>query len=190
MIRFSRRFEQEVTMMSNSKGLFLIVALMILMLSGSAFAQKRTTKRPVRRAPAKVSTVPPLDVRAAREKVDNQLANVNRFIDVLGPIAQGIEDLDAQAGTKPLSKTAADSNAANKRKVVGAIRNLKIGISQLESEFRTKASLAKYLPQISGMTDLMAQAEDLAIAGKFVASKDPLRGVAGKLTDTLGVMPR
>lgn len=74
--------------------------------------------------------------------------------------------------------------------MVGAIRNLKIGISQLESEFRTKASLAKYLPQISGMTDLMAQAEDLAIAGKFVASKDPLRGVAGKLTDTLGVMPR
>jgi hypothetical protein len=30
----------------------------------------------------------------------------------------------------------------------------------------------------------------LALAGKFVAAKDPLRDVTAKLTDTLAVMPR
>ena len=59
-----------------------------------------------------------------------------------------------------------------------------------ETEFRTKPVLQKYLPSIDGITDLSAASEDSAIAGKFVAAKDPLRDISKKLADTLAVLPR
>ncbi|KXJ98406.1 MAG: hypothetical protein UZ17_ACD001002761 [Acidobacteria bacterium OLB17] len=74
--------------------------------------------------------------------------------------------------------------------MIAAIRNLRVGIAELESDFRTKTSLRKYLPTIQGSTDLVASSEDLALAGKFVAAKDPLRDVLKKLIDTLNVMPQ
>lgn len=173
---------------------FQIAILSLLTLAifiGPANAQRKTTKKAAAKPPAATpKIVPPLEVRAAREKVDNQLANVNRFIDVMGPIAIGIETLDESAKAKPLPKATADKNEANKQNVVTAIRNLKAGITDLESEFRTKPALQKYLPTIQGITDLMSASEDSAIAGKFVASKEPLRGVAKKLTDTLAILPR
>lgn len=166
----------------------LLIAMTIL--AGAANAQKKTPKKPVPKKPPVTKTVvPPLEVRVAREKVDTQLANVNRFVDVLGPIAQAIETLDASNAVKKLPPETVAKNEANKAKVVEAIRNLKAGLATLESEFRTKASLAKYLPSIEGITDLAAASEDSAIAGKFVAAKEPLRDVAKKLTDTLAAMP-
>src|SRR5258708_28495174 len=163
--------------------------LLLVLFTGAASAQRKPVRKtPVKKAP--VTVVPPLDVRAGREKVDNQLANVNTFVDRLGPIAQSIEDLDESAKAKPLSKAAADKNEANKQKVILAIRNLRAGLTDLETEFRTKPVLQKYIPNIQGITELAAQSEDLAIAGKFVASKEPLRNVALKLTDTLKALPQ
>src|SRR5947209_20117154 len=110
---------------------FSVMFVTVLALfAGVAEAQKK--KPPVKKPPATV--VPPLEVRAGREKVDIQLANVNRFIDVLGPIAQGIEALDESAREKPLSKAANDQNEANKKKVIAAIRNLRDGLANLASE--------------------------------------------------------
>lgn len=160
-----------------------------LMLAGAASAQK---SRPRRAQPAKppVSKVAPLDVRTAREKVEIQRSNVSLFIDVLGPIAQAIENADAAARAGRLSPSAVQKNEQDKRRVIAAIRNLRVGIAELESDFRTKTSLRKYLPTIQGSTDLVASSEDLALAGKFVAAKDPLRDVLKKLIDTLNVMPQ
>ena len=163
--------------------------LLLSLFAGVGDAQTRKTRKRTVKKSSAVKTIPPLEVRAAREKVANQLDNVKLFVDVLGPIAQGIEKLDASAKTKPLSKTTADQNEANKKKVIAAVRNLKDGLTSLETEFRTKAVLQKYLPNIQGITDLAADSEDMAIAGKFVASKEPLRSVAEKLTDTLALIP-
>ena len=189
MIKFLRVFEQDGKFMKHLK-VFALVSLSLALFTGAANAQRKTTKKSTAKKPTVTKTViPPLDVRAAREKVTNQQANVNRFIDVLGPIAQGIETLDDSAKTKPLPKVTADRNEANKHKVIVAIRNLKAGLSDLETEFRTKPVLQKYLASIQGITDLAAQAEDSAIAGKFIAAKEPLRNAAQKLTDTLTALP-
>lgn len=171
---------------------FAAIALISTALfAGAAYAQNKTKRKPVTKKPPVTKTVVPLlEVRVAREKVDTQLENVNRFVDVLGPIAQAIETLDASNATKRLPQPTIDKNEVNKKKVIEAIRNLKTGLSTLESEFRTKSVLKKYLLNIQGITDLAAQTEDLAIAGKFVAAKEPLRDVAQKLTDTLATMPR
>jgi hypothetical protein len=168
------------------------LAAMVLMaftlFAGAADAQRKPVRKtPVKKPPA---TVPPLDVRAAREKVDVQLADVNVFIDKLAATAQNIETADADAKAGRLSAATTKKIEGYKASFVESIRNIKAGLSTLESEFRTKTTLQKYLPTIQGITDLAAHSEDLAIAGKFVAAKDPLRDITKKLTDTLAVLPK
>lgn len=165
-----------------------IVSLAIVFV-GSADAQRK----PIRRVPPKqpvIAVIPPLDVRTAREKVENQYENLNLFVDRLGPIAQAIETLDASAAAKRLPQKAVNQNEVNKQRVVVAIRELKQGLINLESEFRAKPALQKYLVSIQGLTEMGNTAEDLAIAGKFVEAKDPLRNAARKLGDTLALMPK
>jgi hypothetical protein len=172
--------------LKTAASLVLILGTIVI----TAEAQRKPAKRSTgKNAVTTKSTIPPLDVRVAREKVSNQLDNVNRFIDLLGPIAQNIESLDESARTTPLLKPANDRNEANKQKVIGAIRNLRTGLTDLESDFRTKSDLQKYRTGIEGITELAAQAEDSAIAGHFVTSKEPLRTAAQKLTDMLKILP-
>ena len=183
------KFEQDERVM-RTLGIAFAAGLFMVSLAGSAHAQKKTPKKPVAKKPVTQTVIPPLDVRAAREKVSIQSENVNTFVNVLGPIAQSIEELDNSAKSKPLPAKTAEKNNANKQKVVQAIRNLRAGLSVLETEFRTKPALQRYLPNITGITDLSAASEDSAIAGRFVAAKDPLRDIAKKLADTLAVLPR
>jgi len=173
--------------MKISRYLFLAFVVTALFSVG---AYGQGTKRPVKKPTApKTSTLPPLDVRAARVKVSNQLANVTGFTQRLGPIAQAIEALDAELKTRRMNKESVDKNNADKQKVIAAIRNLREGMVKLESEFRVKPTLKKYLPTIQGISDLAGQAETSAIAGKFVAANEPLRTVQQKLSDTLAAMP-
>lgn len=164
----------------------------LLIFTISAVAQKKTTKKPAPKkppatAPAKI--LPPLDVRAGREKVDIQLSNVTDFEEKLGVIAQGLEVADADAKAGNLRPATAAKIRAKKAEIVEAIRNIKVGLGILESEFRVKPALQKYLPALQGISDLSAESEDLAIAGKFVAAKDPLREIGKKLTDALALLP-
>ena len=169
--------------------LLTFVMLVLAATSVTATAQKKTTKKKPKQ-PTVVKTIPPLDVRAAREKTDNQLENVKRFVDEYGPRADALELLDKAFATKTVSEAILTKHASNKKMTIQSIRNLRDGLTALESEFRTKPLLQKYLPTIKGITDLATQSEDLAIAGKFVAAKDPLRDIAMKLTDTLAVLPK
>lgn len=174
--------------MKITRYLFLATVAVSLFAAG---AYGQGTRRPVKRSttPSKTSTLPPLDVRAARVKVSNQLANVSAFTQRLGPIAQAIEALDVELKTRRLNKEAVDKNNADKQKVIAAIRGLREGMMKLESEFRVKSALKKYLPTIQGISDLAGQAETSAIAGNFVTANDPLRTVQQKLSDTLAAMP-
>jgi hypothetical protein len=165
------------------------MALATVIAVSPVLAQKKSTKKP---AAKKTTTtiVPPLDVRAAREKVDIQLSNVNEFLAKLAPLAANLETAiaDQKAGKlKPATSDGIDKARAN---LVQSIHDIGMALNTLESEFRTKPALAKYLPNVQGITDLGAQSEDSASAGQFVAAKEPLRKVSQKLTDALAVMPR
>ena len=167
------------------------VLLAFVLFAVVADAQKKPVKKSsVKKASAPVTVVPPLDVRAAREKVDIQLSDVNIFIDKLALVAQNLETADADAKAGRLTAPTAEKIEGYKKGFIESIRNIKAGLSALESEFRTKAVLQKYLPTIEGITDLAANAEDSAIAGKFVAAKDPLRDITKKLTDTMAILPK
>ena len=164
--------------------------LLLAVFSVAAEAQKKTAKKTTVKKTAAAKTIPPLDVRAAREKTEIQSDNVNFWIDKLGPIAEGLESLDAVYLKKKPSAAAFAKQEENKKKFVAMLRNLRDDLALLESEFRTKPALQKYLISVNGISDLAAKSEDLAIAGKFVASKQPLRDASKKLTDALAVIPR
>jgi hypothetical protein len=170
------------------KGL-LIFSAIFLCFAGTADAQR---KRPVRRPVPKATPKPPLptlELRFAKEKVSNQRANVTRFVDVMAPIVASIETLDKENKIRKISKKSFDDNEANKKKVLEAIRGLRAGLVNLENEFRSKPALRKFLPQLEGIAALSAQSEDAAFAGRFVDARKPLLAAAGKLSDTMAVMP-
>src|SRR5687768_15908637 len=108
-----------------------------------SLAANGQTRKPVKRTPAPktAATLPPLDVRAARVTVSNQLVNVTRFVSLLGPIGKAIEDVDAEAKVKKLKKESLDKNASDKQTVITTIRNLRQGMVKLESDFRVKPAL-------------------------------------------------
>ena len=170
---------------------YLVLAIAVTSLfSLSAYTQKTTSKRTAKASTTKTAaTLPPLEVRSARVKVSNQQANISLFLERLGPVAQAIEALDAESKTKKLKQESLDKNASDKQKVIAAIRNLRDGMVKLESEFKVKPALKKYLPTIQGISELAGQAETSAIAGKFVAANTPLRTIEQKLNDTLAAMP-
>jgi hypothetical protein len=169
-----------------------IVVLSILIFSFAVLASAQRTRRPAPRATPKPTpakpTVNPV-VAAAKQQVSNQLFNVNVFVDKMGPIAVIIENSDKDAAARRLKSDQIAANDRNKKGVITAIRGLRDALVALESDFRTKPQLAQYLPTIQGISTLCAQSEDNAIAGRFVAAKDPLRQIALKLNDTLAVLP-
>jgi hypothetical protein len=109
--------------------------------------------------------MPPLDVRAARVKVSNQLFNVDAFVKNLIPIAQNIEAMDREIMTRKVKQSSIDTNQSNKKKVLTAISTLRGALATLESEFKAKPALSRYLVNIQGITNLATQADDSAIAG-------------------------
>ncbi len=169
----------------------LIFAVAILGAVGTVEAQRtrRNTPRKPAVKPTPKPTPIPMEVRQARETVANQRANVNLFVDKVAPIAVSIETLDREAKAKRLRKEVVDGNEANKKKLLESFRNMRVGLVNLENEFRSKPSLRKYLPQLEGIAALSTQAEDSALAGRFVDARTPLVTVSTKLSDTLASMP-
>lgn len=156
-------------------------------------AQKKPTRYPpkptvVTSGMGNSSSAPITDARSGAEKVSIQIKNVTKFIYVLGGVASGIEQVEADVKARKANRAAIEKNEANKQDVMQAIRNLRAGLAALEVEFRTQPALKKFLPQIQGITDLSAQCEDLARSGQFSASGKPLLLVVEKLSDTLAAM--
>jgi hypothetical protein len=171
--------------------LYSIILIAMAFFAVSAGAQ---TRRPVRRPTPKPRATPSafktnLEISQGKEQVSNQVANVTRFTALMAPIASSIETLDAEARKRPLSKSAAATNNANKDQLKLAIKNLRTGLVTLETDFRTKPTLRRFLPNLQGITQLSTESEDLAYAGKFTESRRPLLAVLQKLSDTLAVMP-
>lgn len=166
------------------------IVIGITLFAGAATAQRKPKKPAPKKPPVTKPLVAPLEVRTAREKVEIQRDNVTGFADRLGPIAQSIEVLDKAAAAKRLTKDEIARNEATKQKFIAILRNIRNDLQLLESDFRTKPVLQKYLTNVEGITDMAAKSEDLAIAGKFVESKDPLREISKKLTDALVVIPK
>ncbi|MBX7171160.1 MAG: hypothetical protein K1X72_09390 [Pyrinomonadaceae bacterium] len=175
----------------NSAIKFLVIILCVTTFVWTANAQKKkpaTTKKTTTTAPA-TTTLNTAEIKAGADKVSIQIKNVSKFVYLLGGIARTIEDLDKEAKTRKISQTAIDANNKNKQAVIQGIQNIRAGLVALEIEFRTKPALRNYQFQISGISDLAANAEDQAANGQITESGKTLLLVIEKLSDTLVALP-
>jgi hypothetical protein len=163
----------------------VLVFVAILLVSVSAEAQRRPTRTTPKVVTSNTITPSASDTKSASEKVSIQIKNTTKFLYLLGGVAKGIEDLDKDRNA---NRAARDANTQNKSDLLRTIRNLRAGILALEVEFRTKAPLKRHLPLVQGITDLTAQCEDLAAAGRFSDSGKPLLLLVEKLSDALAAM--
>ena len=187
MIKCLTRIEQVGQLMKAVRFLTVFSLLFVcFVFSASAQKSRRPAPRPTP-TPAKAYINPVISV--AKMQVENQLFNVNLFVEKMGPIAVTFENADKDAAAGKLKKETADKIEAGKKKTLAAIRGLREPLVALETDFRTKAPLTPYLSNIQGIGSLYARTEDSAIAGQWVAAKEPLRQIAQKLNDTLAVLP-
>ena len=169
---------------------FLVLAV-LLTFAASAEAQRRkpTRKTPTTKTTPTTTTTSSLEVKDGANKVSIQIKNVTKFLYLLGSISTGIGSADKEAKAGKLSKAGTDTNNQYKQTVITSIRNLKAGLSALETEFNSKPSLRNYTFQIQGITQLAMQSEDLAAAGRFSDAGRPFLTVVEKLADTLTALP-
>lgn len=162
-----------------------LAVFVISMLSLAVSAQRRPTRAPAKPVVVKTPAATSTATQSDAQKVSNQILNVTKFLYLLGGVAKGIEDVDKD---QRANRAAITKNAENKKSVVQTIRNLRAGLAALESDFRTKPALRKYLLKIEGITVLCAETEKLAVNGNFSDAGRPLVSVVEKLSDTLAAM--
>lgn len=165
--------------------LFAVVCLLCLPLAVSA----QNRKRSVPKASTSTTTPSAASVRSDKELVGNHIKNLTRFIYLLGGVAKGIEEVDAAARQGKISQATVNQTAADKQKLVASIANWRIGMDDLEINFKTKTQLQRYFSKVSGVGELAATAEDQAKAGRFNQSGQTLLQVVSRLTDVMLEMP-
>lgn len=170
---------------------FFALSICILSLAFAVSGQRRKTTTKTQPKPKVVTTdaTAKTEIKSSAEKVSIQIKNSTKFLYLLGSVANGIEAIDKEIKAGKVSREIQDKNTQFKRDVMQSLRNLRAGLVQLEVDFRVKSELKPYLPQIQGISDMSARAEDLANAGQFTESGKTLLLVVEKLADTLAALP-
>jgi len=164
-------------------GLFVCLGALAI----SAPAQK---KRPAPRpAPTPVKTFVTADERTAKQTASNQLANVSGYLARLTPLVPQLNDLATADKAGKLSKKASTDYNNARKKLLLQLNDFGIGLTNLETDFKTKPALGKYLTKIQGISDLSATAQDSASLGRYEAVREALKGIVQRLSDTVAAMP-
>ncbi len=153
-------------------------------------AQRRRKPAPKRATPAAPAAVNPAietERAAAARRVADQIKTLSRFLYLLGGVVKTVQNLE-QASRGTTSPEAAQQAERSKATVRDSIRNVQVGLSQLENEFSTKASLRPYYHLMIGVSDIAAQAAEQADAGQFDPAGQSLLKALNKLTDALAAM--
>jgi hypothetical protein len=167
----------------------LIVPICILLLSSGALAQSRSRSTKSKSTPAKTSKTAVVDAAAdVRTKgattVANQIKNLTTFLYLLGGVAKEIEAMDAAAKSGQPSPT----NEKNKAQLRTSFQDFRVGLDQLEINFRSTPELQPYYVKLAGSAASAADAEAKAGAGQFNQAGRSLLSVVGRLADVLVAM--
>ena len=170
------------------------IVLCVLLLATAAVAQTRTrrsvsTAQKRRTTPAQTApTSEDANRTEAAGKVADQVKILTKFLYVLGGVAKGIEQVDEAARKNEASPAALQQNEQNKTTVKSSLRNVRVGLDNLEIYFRSTPGLQSYYLKLAGSASGAAAAEDLANSGRFDQSGRSLLDVVNRLTDVLLIM--
>jgi hypothetical protein len=161
-----------------------LLILCLVLLTGTTFSQtrRRTSRQPARPSLAQQRAVE--IQRAGAEKIANQIKVLARFIYLLGGVAKTLEGVSDAARRQP-SQAANDQAERSKAVIRNSIRDVRLGLDQLEVEFRTTPELQRYYIKLAGGASGAAAAEELAAANQFDRAGRTLLEVVNRLTDVL-----
>jgi len=161
----------------------------MIFLSTTADAQKRQRRAPQRKPTAsKTTQKAAADLKAGRERVASQIKVLTQFLYLYGGITKGIESTDLAARNGEASPTVIEQNERNKAKIKESIRNLRVGLDELETYFRSNTTLKSQYSRLSGVALTGESAETQAAGGRFNEAGRQLLKAVGQLADALAGM--
>jgi hypothetical protein len=171
------------------KKILSIVLLLLLVNAFPAVANPTTQKRSTRsRRPAPTPTpapAPTVNFVAEANLVSEQLRSVSQFIYIYGKIVNGLELADGQAKEGAASPTAAAKNKEIKDKLGANINTLRAGIDAIATRFRSESRLQVQYLKLTGASDSIATAAQLATAGRYDDAGKSLVTAVQRLSETI-----
>ncbi len=169
--------------------LVILIFLLVAPVSGGAQRRRKSSASRARPQPTapKVDPTIEADRRAAATRVAEQIKTLSHFLYILGGVVKSVAAVERAAhdAGAPDAAKAADKNKATIR---DSIRNVQIGLVQLETEFDTKPALRPYARLVIGSSDGAALAGQQADAGQYDQAGDTLLRVVYRLADALAAM--
>jgi hypothetical protein len=161
----------------------ILALMMILLLPILALPQKRSPSKTQKR-PAATPTPAP-DLRLAAAEVAEQLKLLTRFIYVYGKVSNGLETADEQAKRGQLNQALLDQTKQSKAQLVSSISNLRPGLEKLEQNFHANPRLQLHYLKLTGASETIAQAAQLAAQDRFDEAGRVLLSAADRLAEVL-----
>lgn len=163
----------------------VLTLLVIFLVPTTLFAQKKPAPR-TRRTPAAPAPAPEaVNFTEAANKVAEQLKLVSRFIYVYGKVANGLELAEEQAKRGETSPAITARNQQAKQSTVANIAALKAGIDKVALELKSNERLQVQYLKLTGASDAVSNAEQLATAGRFDDAGKSLVLAVERLAETI-----
>jgi hypothetical protein len=156
----------------------------------STEAQKRRPRSGGKSTARKVAPkFDPIALKEGSQKVADEIKALSRFLYLLGGSLPAIQQFDADVKSGKISGAARTQAEAGRKGLIQTITIFKNELVGLEEKFRSNPVYKTYLPDIAGVGELAATAEQQAQSNQFDAAGRTLLQVLSQLTDTLQSMP-
>ena len=162
-----------------------ILAMVACLVPAIVIAQKKPAPRTRKPAPTATPVPAGLSNLDAANKVAEQLKLVSKYIFVYGKVANGLELAADQAKRGEVSPTITARNQQVKDSTAANIAALKEGIDKVGAELKANDRLQVQYLKLTGASDAVANAHQLATAGSFDEAGKALVLAVEKLTETI-----
>jgi hypothetical protein len=158
--------------------------------AASQTSKRKSTAKRTARASASYAQKEAAEVRAGRERIASQIKALTQFLYLFGSISKSIETAEQVNRNHEDSSVgmSAERIEQNKAKVKDSIRNVRVGLDQLEASFRNNAALHSYYPNLAGVARIGQTAESQAAANNFDQAGRTLITAVTKLADVLAAL--
>jgi hypothetical protein len=170
--------------------LILAVACIVLSSSTSTSQTRRGSSQKRPRASTTFADKQQAEIRAGRQQIAGEIKILSQFLYLFGGISKGIETAEQVNRNRDQSSVGMPPQQIEqtKTKFKDSIKNVRVGVEQLESSFRLNPVLQTYYTNLAGVGKLAQTAETQAAGNSFDQSARSLIAVVNKLVDALVAM--
>ncbi|HSB09070.1 MAG TPA: hypothetical protein VLM38_06125 [Blastocatellia bacterium] len=170
------------------KRAFTLALACLFLSSVSAEAQTRRRTRQRQQVPATTfAEKQQAELRTGRQQIAAQIKTLSQFLYLFGGISKGIETAEQVNRNREQSSVGMPPAQIEqtKTKFKDSIKNVRVGLEQLESSFRLNPVLQTYYPSLAGSARLAQTAESQAAANNFDQAGRSLIAAVNRLVDAL-----